>query len=449
MMIPLIEFQERSLTGPVMNTMEFDLAFSKKLRELVAKYDIQYDPEQFIVDDKTADAIFEAGVELLAEVGLYHLDTQRVIQYTKDEVLEIARDYRENPAEAVFGSGDDRISVRYRRCDDPEPPVLAAGPTMNTDQAWFDVYVRSFVEEPGNKALGIAGGLPSVNGIVPKAGTVSEMICAQWECERLLKIARDAGRPGMHLGLLSTASTAAATMACMRPGLRDGTNTQIGVHIIPEQKLDWTRLILSKFCEDNGITPWTSCVSVLGGLCRDGADVAVGIIANLLGQLSYGHGSLASMFTNHLDGTYADAPTIWAFSGACRASERNIRVPIAAVCAPNANVGRTATGFYQGAAVTIANTASGFSYAWIAGGSGPEARFFGDVMKATAGLKPDEAVPLIKACLDASKASASPDDRLIEFPEVYDLKTGDPTPEFVGTMDRVRDDLVKLGVPLR
>ncbi len=66
-MIPIMEFQERSLKGPVMKSDDFDLGFAMKVRELVSKYDIQYNPEELIIDDATADAIFQAGVELLAE----------------------------------------------------------------------------------------------------------------------------------------------------------------------------------------------------------------------------------------------------------------------------------------------------------------------------------------------------------------------------------------------
>ncbi len=74
-MIPIMDFQERSLNGPVMKTDDFDLALSMKIRELVNKYNIIYNPGELVVDDATADAVFDAGVELLADVGLYHLGT--------------------------------------------------------------------------------------------------------------------------------------------------------------------------------------------------------------------------------------------------------------------------------------------------------------------------------------------------------------------------------------
>ena len=94
-MIPILDFQERSLRGPVMKAMEFDVAFSKKLRELVAHYEISRDPEAVGVDDRMADAIFEAGVQLHAEVGLYHLDTQRVMLTCKLPLNEILIDFHD------------------------------------------------------------------------------------------------------------------------------------------------------------------------------------------------------------------------------------------------------------------------------------------------------------------------------------------------------------------
>ena len=60
-MIPIIEFQKRSLSGPVMKADEFDMNFSMKVRELVAKHGIKYNPDETVVDDATADAVFKAG----------------------------------------------------------------------------------------------------------------------------------------------------------------------------------------------------------------------------------------------------------------------------------------------------------------------------------------------------------------------------------------------------
>ena len=146
-MIPIIEFQRRSLHGPVMKSDEFDLEFSMKVRELVAKYDIKYNPEELVVDDATADAVFQAGVELLADVGLYHLETERVIKYTKEEIETIAREYRENPSKHTFGKGKDEVTVEYRTGADTRPPTLYTGPAGVAEEEWFGPFFESFVQE--------------------------------------------------------------------------------------------------------------------------------------------------------------------------------------------------------------------------------------------------------------------------------------------------------------
>ncbi len=446
-MIPIMEFQERSLKGPVMKGTQFDLAFAKKVRELVGKYEIKYDPDELIVDDKTADAVFEAGVELLADVGLYHLDTQRVIRFSAEEIKEIAGAYRESPPRQVFGRGEDQLTVEYRTSDDKRPPILAGGAPGSIGEEWFEPYIQSFVQEETNRAMGIAGGITAVGGVTPKAGTLSEVYCGLWECRKLLEVLERTGRPGMHLGLLCTVSTVGGTMACVGPGLREAHNTQIGIHIVPEQKIDWTRLLLAQFCQERGITPWTSCMSMVGALCRDAAEASIGLVANLLGQLGYGHGTMSSLFSNHLDGRWADAETQWAFSGAARASERNIRVPIAGVCGGMEQVWRTEAGMYQAAAMAVSNTASGFSYAWIAGHSGLEARLVGEILNAVAGMDRGKANELLKAILEVTARKVKETSGPRAFPDAYDLETVEPKPALTADYERVRENLAKLGIP--
>ncbi len=448
-MIPILDFQERSLKGTVMKSMEFDLSFSKKLRELVAERNLQFDAEQLIVDDAIADAVFDAGVKLLAEVGLYHLETQRVVQISEEEIRRVAQEYYNNPPTAVFGAGDDKLEVSYRVCDDKRSPILAGGVAGVIEQEWLDAFVQSFVQEPSNKALGIAGGISSVNGIQPKAGTLSEMECAQWECRKIKEVIDRCGRPGMHMGLLCTASTVGASMACMEPGVRESYNTQIGIHVIPEQKVDWTRFMLAKFCEDRGITPWTSCVSIMGGLSRNGPDVAVALIANLLGQLCYGHGSLANLFVNRMDGSWGDAECIWATSAACRASERNIRVPIASVIAPRMDLAATPDGVVHCGAIATALTGSGFNYAWIAGATGLEARILGEVMNSTAGMSREQTNELVKRILadvpDPAEGAVVCMTELT-FADLYDIETVQPKEHYKKDIMAGVERLAAMGV---
>jgi len=171
-------------------------------------------------------------------------------------------------------------------------------------------------------------------------------------------------------------------------------------------------------------------------------------VANLLGQLSYGHGTTASMFSNHLDGRWADAETQWAFSGGARASERNIRVPIIGVCGGMERVWCTEAAMYQAAAMAVSNTASGFCYAWIAGHSGLEARLVGEIMNAVAGMDREKANELLKKILEVTEKKVAETQAPREFPEAYDLKTVQPKPELMDDYNKVKESLASLGVPL-
>jgi methylamine--corrinoid protein Co-methyltransferase len=444
-----MEFQERSLKGSVMKAMEFDLAFSKRVRELVAERGLVFTPNELIANDALADAVFDAGVKLLANVGLYHLDTQRVVRFSESEIRQVAKEYCDNPRIAAFGTGVERFEARYRTYNDKRPPILAAGPAGVSEQEWMEPFTQSFVELSTNKALGIGGSVSSVNGMNPKVGTLSEVECAIWECTKTREVLERCGRPGMHMGLLCTASTVGASLACIRPGFRDETNTQIGIHIIPEQKIDWTRLLLAKFCEDRGITPWISCVSVMGVLSRNGPDVAVTLIANLLGQLCYGHGSLANFFVNRMDGSWGDAECLWALSAACRASERNIRVPIASVLAPLMSQTGTGEGTLVSTALGIALTGSGFSYAWIAGSTGLEAKYLGQMMNGQTGFTREQTNDLLLRVL-AETPKLEPGAMVgmtdTQFPDMYDVDTVKPKDSYRKEIEQGFEQLSKVGV---
>ncbi|MCB1615099.1 MAG: monomethylamine:corrinoid methyltransferase, partial [Pseudomonadales bacterium] len=433
-----------------------DIKWSKNLRRLVAENNIVYTPDSTVISDETADGVFNAAVQLLATCGIYHNDTFRVIALTEDEIRATADHYNSNPHISKFGQGDDRIEFGYRKQFDTKMPILAAGPCGVIGEDWFDPYVRSFVKEKTNLAMGITGGIEVIHGHSAKAGTLSEMYAAQWECSEIQRICREEGRPGMHQGLLCTASSAAATFACIDDhdeNRRKTWNTQIGIHIIPEMKIDWNAFQMAKFCQDRGIEPWTSCVSLTGALCRNGADTAVGIVCNALAQLAYGHGGMVQMFANHLDGTWSDQETQWAVGAATRAFERHVKNPIASVSAGIEPYWRTYAGMWQAQAMAISNTVNGMAYTWIGGHSGLEARLVGEVMEATTKIQdPAEADVLMnkvfaKRTEETAKHKESGKGPR-QFVDAYNCETCEPNQELVDDYNRVKDELKAMGLPL-
>lgn len=448
-MIPIMDFQDRSVKGPVMKADDFDLEFAFKVRDLVAEYDIKYDPERLVVDDRTADAVFHAAVDLLAEIGLYHMGTERVVKYSKPEIEQIARESRANPACVTLGKHPDRMTLRYRKGTDTWAPTNYAGPAGVAEKDWFVPYVQSIAQEECVAGIGICPGLARLDAIDPKAGTLTEVHVALWEQEALREALKRAGRLNMNLGLLCTASTPSGTMAVMEAGYRNAYNTQIGIHIMPEQKLSWNPLLLAQYCELKGIEPWQSSMSCIGGLCRDAAEVAVTMVANALGQLSYAHGGTMSYFPSHLEGTWATRDSHWAFSGAARASERHLGLAVGTSISGDVKVWRTPVTLWQSAGVVAVYVASGMSYAWIAGHTGLEARLIGKMMDACTGMPAGEANAL------AQKIMRRVDDLLptvqkpVAFTEAYDVERVQPKPDYEAGLLRVMDELAAMGMPLK
>ena len=103
-----IEYWGRGETGPIAFQKEFDTKiYWPRLKELTKKYNIEYAPGKVVpTDDDELDAIWQAGKELLLDVGILNVSTERRITFTEDEL----EDALENlPTEVTLGEGKDAV----------------------------------------------------------------------------------------------------------------------------------------------------------------------------------------------------------------------------------------------------------------------------------------------------------------------------------------------------
>lgn len=79
----IIDFWRRAETGSICPTKKFDLdVFYPQVQKLIQEYDIKYDPDILIpTDDSLINDVFEAGKELLLDVGVLCTDTERIIKF--------------------------------------------------------------------------------------------------------------------------------------------------------------------------------------------------------------------------------------------------------------------------------------------------------------------------------------------------------------------------------
>ncbi len=135
-MISLLEVAERARSGRKMSDKAWGLALFHTLQTLIERHDLQQEgPERFYeVEDAYADALFQAAVDLLGELGVYCTHTHRTITFTEDEVREALR---EVPAEITIGVGRDQRAWRKQAIEDYQPPginVTGHGP-------WSDALI--------------------------------------------------------------------------------------------------------------------------------------------------------------------------------------------------------------------------------------------------------------------------------------------------------------------
>lgn len=196
--LTVFDVYERAKSGPKVDEGDWDFKIipqtAKKLKE---KYGIKMDKKTIIPTDKELiDNLFQAGLELLVECGIYCIDTKRVIKYTREEVLTAIKTA---PTRAIYGEGKQAVVLQPRKFSDKKAPIIQGGPTgapCSEDQ--FLAIHQSYAQEPMVDTI-VDGVLQTINGYDPSPGSPWEIAAVKSEA-LLVRAAQDrAGRSGMGL----------------------------------------------------------------------------------------------------------------------------------------------------------------------------------------------------------------------------------------------------------
>ncbi|MBI4330172.1 MAG: monomethylamine:corrinoid methyltransferase [Chloroflexi bacterium] len=457
-MIDFKEFIRRSMDGPVMAEQEFDLKLSRELRRLAADYGVRFQPGEIICDDATADAIFQAGMELLCRVGFYNVDTSRVIVLTRDEVEAVRR---EAPKQFTRGAGKDAVTMAARSHNSPAAPYGFRWPLLHPHFSGTEAFLSEMINahlaertELGDLARELKSWL---DGVENKAGTVGDTMWAIAVARWCLTVARLVGQPDMYVGTCA-GITAPAVLACFS-GDRFYRKHHSGVSVstMPELKINWERLQMAFIAREAGVAKRIGGVTVLGGYARNAEETAILSIATLLAQLSYSAGDWAHLAPVDLEGHRTRRPVMQAQSGACRASERNIGVAATMLQHTKNGMGSVFR-LYEEAALIIEQTCSGINSFWHypchPGADGkPKSDLDFDlvdkVARAVSGMEREEANELLNRIVKLYEGSLDHPEKGRPFSYYYDLRTLTPSPEMVELHRRVEEQLAGLGVPFR
>jgi methylamine--corrinoid protein Co-methyltransferase len=423
---------------------------------VVREHDIRYDPSNPILsDDHQADQIYQAAVDFLATVGIYCQDTNRVIQFTAQEIQQAVRD----AGGCCFaGEGKDRGTLAMRKPDDALLPWLHVGSgIVATTEEMMSNLIEAYGSIAQTNSVSISA-LDQIRGIPVMAGSPAELYAAI----RAIRIGREAlrraGRPGLPImNLISTAASAVTTVAASAPqfGLRPSDGWLVGA--ISELKIDFGAMNKIAYLLNWGANIGAESSPILGGYCGGPAGTAVVSTAYMLMGLLVHRGTYQLTFPVHFRyGCSTTRDVLWVVSASCQAASRNIPMPTIwlgyMAAGPN-----TPMYFYESAAYLLSAVTAGApsvqtphpAKAVKVDGITPlEARFGVEMAIAAARLDRGQANALVPKLLDLYESDIESAPAGSTYQECYNVITGKPSDAYLRLYDEVIDNLVRMGVPL-
>ena len=265
-MLSLLEVAERSVKGPRLEEGDWNLRLFRSMRELARKYEIQVpaDPCFFNFDPALVDRAFAAAVDFLSEIGVYCISTGRVIKFSQEEVLAVAK---EAPTEVGMGEGRDRRVFRQRKIEGREPLNHSPGHHAPYGEDMAPLVTKNLAQIASADYLE-GFNFPVVDGREIH-GLPLEAYAARREIAWMREGVRKAGRPGLAIALYPISTRAGALLAPLGgdAGLRPTDGVMLSV--LPDVKVEHDLLTAAIIYGDYG------CFAINGG--------AVGFVGGFAG----------------------------------------------------------------------------------------------------------------------------------------------------------------------
>lgn len=194
----IYDVYDRAKSGPKMSEAEWDgKVIPDTSAALKAKYGIKMDKKVIVPEDpKLVDALYNAGLDMLEQCGIYCTDTGRIIKFTREEILAgIAA----APTRLLLGENQDATLMTPRAYNDKRPPVIQGGPTGApcSEDLFLNIH-QSYAQE-GLVDTIVDGVMQKINGHDPVPNSPYEIAAVRAELIGIRTATMRAGRPGMGL----------------------------------------------------------------------------------------------------------------------------------------------------------------------------------------------------------------------------------------------------------
>jgi len=452
-----LDVYEKALKGPMMSESEFEMKqFMPKLSRIVRDYGIKYDKNNPVpTNDEAADNLFEAACEFLKEVGVYCQDTNRIISFTREEIKEVLGKAN---GSCRAGEGKDSGVFGMRKPDQKKVPWLHVGSGIvcsSTEIMSNLIEAYGSIEEANSISI---SALDSIRGIPIAAGSPAELYAAIEGIRVGREALRRAGRPGLPImNLISTAAAAVTTIAASTPqfGLRPTDGWLCGA--ISEMKVDFGALNKVAYLLNWGANIGAETSPILGGYCGGPEGTAVVSTAYIVVGVLLFMANYQLTFPIHFNhGCSTTRNVLWTVASSCQAASRNVNMPVIwlgyMASGPN-----TEMYFYESAAYIMTSVTSGApsvqtphpAKAVKRDGITPmEAKFGVEVARAGSKLSRGEANELVNRLLEKYESDIPSAPQGSSYQECYDIKTGKPKDDYTRLYEKVKNDLVKMGMPI-
>jgi len=455
MIYSYLDILERAKSGPQVKKSDWDLEHVvMPTRRIVRKYELKWDKNSVVpTDPELADRVFQAALELATEVGVYCINTERVIHFSRDEIQQ---GLDRAATQLLMGEGKDSRTLYARKICDPRPPLVWAGnPGVPTPEELFLPMVQSWMQEPIVDLI-TCGSVTTIDGRPVETGNASEVFAVRRELRMLREGLRRVGRPGMGMLAAQSAVSSLGDLAAANPDYLRPVDSHL-VAMFNEMIIDLDNMNRAANSVEYGMRNASLATVMVGGLAGDGPGAAVVqaasfMLANLVCKADY-H-LLHPIHIRHV--ATSTRGVMWMQGVVEQAFARNAPCIIVSDIYPKSGAG-TRELLYEVAANAIAITLSGGHLEGVGAAdgavphsSGLEARWMGEIGHAVTKqrLSLEQGEELIQTLLSRyehvfSQEGGNPGKR---FDQVYDLKTLQPMNDWLMTYQSVKEEINQLGL---
>ncbi len=451
-------FIRRTEEGEIVDEKDFDRKVSEVSADVVRKYDIRYTPgEPVPSDDALADRLFKAALELFERVGIFIIDTRKVVTFSRDEITaELAA----APEQVVYGTGNEMVVVPHRTVEDERDPVAffsAVGTPVEEEN--FVKIAQSYAQEP--LADTFSGPLiTTYRGMPIASGSPVEVEAGIWNVVKLREAARFAGRPNIPIhNFMSVAERTDATIAAARPEFGVQENDGLFTAAIAEMKIDFERLKRIAFQIHTPYVIGGLYGPLMGGYAGGPEGTAVILVAHhLLGLFAFKAQRHNGFPINIHQTCNTTREMLWLVSVSGQAIARNSKL-VTVANAFMASGPCTEMITCELAAHSVAATVSGWHLNPCAVArnrhpnhcSGMEPRIHAEVGRTAArgGLTRKDASKIVLRLLDLYEKNIKDAPIGKTFSECYDVTTVRPTDEYLSLWEETKKKLVPLGLDFK